>query len=181
MTRHKRGVDDWILSTFGNSHPFHEQVSDMLSIVSMGRRYIQCQAFVHEDTVYMTLPAVHGSRPIWAQNEFYTCILSSRHEPQPPLPSPSPPPVSSAGPLFVVDLIYHVTHRKHCLCSMTCLIELAEEKTSCSSLVVVVDPKTKNNLQLNVVLRALMYIGFQLIDSRLYNQNPNYVLAGYEL
>lgn len=79
--------------------------------------------------------------------------------------------------------------------SITHLIELAEEKTECDSLIIVIDKEDKNSsknlrvelctLQLiklvETILRALLYLGFQMVDPRIYRQDARYILAGYEI
>ncbi|KAF7728191.1 hypothetical protein EC973_006585 [Apophysomyces ossiformis] len=62
---------------------------------------------------------------------------------------------------------------------ITHLIELAEEKTGCGALVVAVDRQNEDSV--NMVLRAFMYLGFQMVDPTVYHQEPSFVLVGYEL
>ncbi|OAD76584.1 hypothetical protein PHYBLDRAFT_157949 [Phycomyces blakesleeanus NRRL 1555(-)] len=62
---------------------------------------------------------------------------------------------------------------------ITHLIELAEEKTGCEALVIAVDKRGKEAV--NIVLRALMYMGFALVHPSVYQQEPGFVLVGYEL
>ncbi|CAO3590296.1 unnamed protein product [Absidia cylindrospora] len=61
---------------------------------------------------------------------------------------------------------------------VTHLIELAEEKTGCSAMVVVIDKHDK--IELNTILRAFMYLGFEMLNPSLYNQDSRFVLVGYE-
>ncbi|KAI9264188.1 hypothetical protein BDA99DRAFT_536914 [Phascolomyces articulosus] len=96
-------------------------------------RPVQCQAFIHDDTVFLTSP-VTDRLSNWADGEFQSCV----------------------------------TH----------LIELAEEKTGCEYLVIALDRRHLDN---NTVLRAFMYLGFQMIDPSVYGQEPGFVLVGYEL
>ncbi|KAI8644309.1 hypothetical protein BD408DRAFT_401249 [Parasitella parasitica] len=63
---------------------------------------------------------------------------------------------------------------------ITHLIELAEEKTGCSALVVAVDRHDYKDT-LSTMLRAFMYLGFEMIDPAVYGQETGYVLVGYEL
>ncbi|CEP20077.1 hypothetical protein [Parasitella parasitica] len=63
---------------------------------------------------------------------------------------------------------------------ITHLIELAEEKTGCSALVVAIDRHDYKDT-LSTVLRAFMYLGFEMIDPAIYGQETGYVLVGYEL
>ncbi|KAI8979478.1 hypothetical protein BDF20DRAFT_820227, partial [Mycotypha africana] len=68
--------------------------------------------------------------------------------------------------------------------SITHLIELAEEKTGCSGLVVCIDKRNyKSSVNgLNTILRAFMYLGFELVHPSIYHHDPtNFVLVGYEL
>lgn len=67
-----------------------------------------------------------------------------------------------------------------CGISITHLIELAEEKTGCSALVVSIDRRNYKDT-LNTMLRAFMYLGFEMIDPAIYGQETGYVLVGYEL
>ncbi|ORX59835.1 hypothetical protein DM01DRAFT_1405306 [Hesseltinella vesiculosa] len=62
--------------------------------------------------------------------------------------------------------------------SVTRFIELAEEKTGCSALVVAID---KQKHEVNAILRAYMYLGFQLVNPSIYQQHPQFTLVGYEL
>ncbi|KAF1802431.1 hypothetical protein V8B55DRAFT_1352540 [Mucor lusitanicus] len=63
---------------------------------------------------------------------------------------------------------------------ITHLIELAEEKTGCSALVVSIDRHNYKDT-LSTMLRAFMYLGFEMIDPAIYGQEAGYVLVGYEL
>ncbi|KAG2222853.1 hypothetical protein INT45_000468 [Circinella minor] len=62
----------------------------------------------------------------------------------------------------------------------SCVSELIEiaETIQCESLVIAIN---KNSKKSNIVLRALLYIGFQLVDPFIYKQDPIYILVGYEL
>ncbi|KAG0166116.1 hypothetical protein DFQ28_009008 [Apophysomyces sp. BC1034] len=62
---------------------------------------------------------------------------------------------------------------------ITHLIELAEEKTGCNALVVAVDRQKEDSV--NTILRAFMYLGFQMVDPAVYRQEPGFILVGYEL
>ncbi|KAI9468971.1 MAG: hypothetical protein EXX96DRAFT_99983 [Benjaminiella poitrasii] len=63
---------------------------------------------------------------------------------------------------------------------ITHLIELAEAKTGCSGLVVCISKQQyKDNL--STILRAFMYLGFEMINPTIYGQESGYVLVGYEL
>lgn len=64
--------------------------------------------------------------------------------------------------------------------SITHLLELAEEKTGCSALVVCID-RTMYKENLSTLLRAFMYLGFEMVNPSIYGQEPNYALVGYEL
>ncbi|KAI8138930.1 hypothetical protein BJV82DRAFT_628451 [Fennellomyces sp. T-0311] len=96
-------------------------------------RPVQCQAFIHDDTVFLTCP-VMDRLSSWADGEFQSCV----------------------------------TH----------LIELAEEKTGCEYLVIAIDRRHLDN---NTVIRAFMYLGFQMIEPSVYGQEPGFILVGYEL
>ncbi|ORZ22573.1 hypothetical protein BCR42DRAFT_406514 [Absidia repens] len=61
---------------------------------------------------------------------------------------------------------------------ITHLIDLAEETTGCSEMVVVIDQHDKTDS--NTLLRAFMYLGFELLNPSLYNQNSGFTLVGYE-
>ncbi|KAG2194993.1 hypothetical protein INT46_008880 [Mucor plumbeus] len=63
---------------------------------------------------------------------------------------------------------------------ITHLIELAEEKTGCSALVVSIDRHNYKDT-LSTMLRAFMYLGFEMIDPAIYGQETGYILVGYEL
>lgn len=63
---------------------------------------------------------------------------------------------------------------------ITHLIELAEEKTGCSALIVSIDRRNYKET-LSTILRAFMYLGFEMVDPAIYGQEPGYVLVGYEL
>ncbi|KAI9358716.1 hypothetical protein BD770DRAFT_67798 [Pilaira anomala] len=63
---------------------------------------------------------------------------------------------------------------------ITHLIELAEEKTGCSTLVISIDRRNYKD-SLSTVLRAFMYLGFEMVNPSIYGQEPGYVLVGYEL
>lgn len=63
---------------------------------------------------------------------------------------------------------------------ITHLIELAEEKTGCNALIVSIDRKNYKD-SLSTIIRAFMYLGFEMIDPTIYGQEPGYVLVGYEL
>lgn len=60
------------------------------------------------------------------------------------------------------------------------MIELAEEKTGCTALVVILDRSLFKD-SLSTMLRAFMYLGFEMIDPAVYGQEPGYILVGYEL
>ncbi|KAI8373738.1 hypothetical protein BD560DRAFT_394195 [Blakeslea trispora] len=62
---------------------------------------------------------------------------------------------------------------------ITHLIELAEEKTGCHALVVWID-KHEYKQSLSTILRAFMYLGFEMVDPCVYGQEPGYILVGYE-
>ncbi|KAI8081985.1 uncharacterized protein B0P05DRAFT_538895 [Gilbertella persicaria] len=62
---------------------------------------------------------------------------------------------------------------------ITHLIELAEEKTGCHALVVWID-KHQYKDSLSTILRAFMYLGFEMVVPGVYGQEPGYVLVGYE-
>ncbi|KAG1053668.1 hypothetical protein G6F46_004530 [Rhizopus delemar] len=64
--------------------------------------------------------------------------------------------------------------------SITHLIELAEEKTGCTALIVSLDRRLYKD-SLSTLLRAFMYLGFEMVDPVLYGQEPGYILVGYEL
>lgn len=64
--------------------------------------------------------------------------------------------------------------------SITHLIELAEEKTGCSTLVISIDRRNYKD-SLSTVLRAFMYLGFEMVNPSIYGQEPGFVLVGYEL
>ncbi|KAI8343994.1 hypothetical protein BC941DRAFT_464233 [Chlamydoabsidia padenii] len=61
---------------------------------------------------------------------------------------------------------------------VTHLIDMAEEKTGCKAMVMIIDKEDK--FELNTIIRALMYFGFELLNSTLYNQDAKYILFGYE-
>ncbi|CAO3594560.1 unnamed protein product [Absidia cylindrospora] len=61
---------------------------------------------------------------------------------------------------------------------ITHLIDLAEETTGCSEMVVVIDKHDK--IELNTILRAFMYLGFELLNPSLYNQDSGFAVVGYE-
>ncbi|KAI7904616.1 uncharacterized protein BX663DRAFT_550277 [Cokeromyces recurvatus] len=63
---------------------------------------------------------------------------------------------------------------------ITHLIELAEEKTGCNHLIVCIN-KHQYKESLNTILRAFMYLGFEMMHPIIYGQEPEYVLVGYEL
>ncbi|KAG2229605.1 hypothetical protein BDF21DRAFT_379632 [Thamnidium elegans] len=63
---------------------------------------------------------------------------------------------------------------------ITHLIELAEEKTGCSTLVISIDRRNYKD-SLSTVLRAFMYLGFEMVNPSIYGQESGYVLVGYEL
>ncbi|GAA5805396.1 hypothetical protein HPULCUR_010912 [Helicostylum pulchrum] len=63
---------------------------------------------------------------------------------------------------------------------ITHLIELAEEKTGCSTLVISIDRRNYKD-SLSTVLRAFMYLGFEMVNPSIYGQEPGFVLVGYEL
>lgn len=60
------------------------------------------------------------------------------------------------------------------------MIELAEEKTGCTALIVSLDRRLYKD-SLSTLLRAFMYLGFEMVDPVLYGQEPGYILVGYEL
>lgn len=60
------------------------------------------------------------------------------------------------------------------------MIELAEEKTGCNALIVSIDRKNYKD-SLSTIIRAFMYLGFEMVDPTIYGQEPGYVLVGYEL
>ncbi|KAI8096230.1 uncharacterized protein BX664DRAFT_323425 [Halteromyces radiatus] len=62
---------------------------------------------------------------------------------------------------------------------VTHLIELAEEKTGCSALVVAIDKQDK--AEVNVVLRAFMYLGFEMMNPLIYRQDARFIFVGYEI
>lgn len=72
--------------------------------------------------------------------------------------------------VFNICVMYSITH----------LIELAEEKTGCSALVVSIDRHNYKDT-LSTMLRAFMYLGFEMINPAIYGQEAGYVLVGYEL
>ncbi|KAI7868611.1 hypothetical protein BDF14DRAFT_1699636, partial [Spinellus fusiger] len=61
------------------------------------------------------------------------------------------------------------------------LIEMAEEKTGCSALVMAIDRHQPLPGKLSMLLRAFMYLGFQLVHPSVYQQAPGFILVGYEL
>ncbi|KAG0802251.1 hypothetical protein G6F22_000446 [Rhizopus arrhizus] len=63
---------------------------------------------------------------------------------------------------------------------ITHLIELAEEKTGCTALIVSLDRRLYKD-SLSTLLRAFMYLGFEMVDPVLYGQEPGYIFVGYEL
>ncbi|KAI9279763.1 hypothetical protein BY458DRAFT_501605 [Sporodiniella umbellata] len=63
---------------------------------------------------------------------------------------------------------------------ITHLIELAEEKTECSTLIVSLNRHLYKDTT-NTLLRAFMYMGFQMIDPSIYRQEQGHVFLGYEL
>jgi hypothetical protein len=63
---------------------------------------------------------------------------------------------------------------------ITHLLELAEEKTGCENLVVVIDRRNLDT-EFKNLLRAYMYSGFQMVNPSVYGQEPGFVLLGYEL
>ncbi|CAO3701858.1 unnamed protein product [Rhizopus stolonifer] len=63
---------------------------------------------------------------------------------------------------------------------ITHLIELAEEKTECSALIVSLDRRLYKESS-STLLRAFMYMGFEMIDPSVYRQEPGYVFVGYEI
>lgn len=84
----------------------------------------------------------------------------------------------------VVKIYKHLHHVYNLILSLytsiTHLIELAEEKTGCGALIVSIDRKNyKENL--STILRAFMYLGFEMVDPAIYRQEPGYLLVGYEL
>ncbi|KAI8371412.1 uncharacterized protein BYT42DRAFT_616506 [Radiomyces spectabilis] len=62
---------------------------------------------------------------------------------------------------------------------VTRLIELAEEKTGCGALVVAIDRRNQENV--NTILRAFLYLGFEVVNPSVYNQDPGFIFVGYEL
>ncbi|KAI9496692.1 hypothetical protein BDB00DRAFT_808372 [Zychaea mexicana] len=92
---------------------------------------VYCHAFMYQDTVFMSLPAMMVQNK--DHNEFYACVSE--------------------------------------------LIAITET-LDCEYLVIAVEKNSKSS---SIVLRALLYTGFQLVDPRLYKQNPVYVFAGYEI
>ncbi|KAI8990130.1 hypothetical protein BDB01DRAFT_841934 [Pilobolus umbonatus] len=62
---------------------------------------------------------------------------------------------------------------------MNHLIEIAEEKTGCGALIICIDRRNHKDT-INTVLRAFMYIGFEMVDPTIYGQEPGYILVGYE-
>ncbi|KAI8139549.1 hypothetical protein BJV82DRAFT_626525 [Fennellomyces sp. T-0311] len=70
----------------------------------------------------------------------------------------------------------NVNHNEFYSC-ISQLIEIAEG-TDCESLVIAVGKNSRNS---NTILRALLYTGFQLVDPCVYNHDPVFILAGYEI
>ncbi|ORE02728.1 hypothetical protein BCV72DRAFT_44663 [Rhizopus microsporus var. microsporus] len=141
-----RGQNDMITQVFGQASLFDTQVNDILSIttslsgstVNKSIKTLTCEAFIHNETVFLSSPFVGTNAGIlnWADGEFQSCI----------------------------------TH----------LIELAEEKTGCTALIVAIDRRLYKE-SLSTVLRAFMYLGFEMVSPSVHGQEPGYILVGYEL
>ncbi|KAI9265631.1 hypothetical protein BY458DRAFT_513499 [Sporodiniella umbellata] len=61
---------------------------------------------------------------------------------------------------------------------ITHLIDMAEKQTGCTALVFMLRSQLYQH-SLSTLLRAFMYLGFEMMGS--YGQDPAYVLVGYEL
>ncbi|KAG2202209.1 hypothetical protein INT47_002128 [Mucor saturninus] len=138
-----KGTNDFIVQVFGQTSLFDVQVKEILSIstshsVDKSLRNLSCEAFIHNDTVFISSPFVGANAVLlnWADGEFQSCI----------------------------------TH----------LIELAEEKTGCSALIISIDRRNYKD-SISTILRAFMYLGFEMVDPSIYGQEPGYVFVGYEL
>ncbi|KAI9303410.1 hypothetical protein BJ944DRAFT_232196 [Cunninghamella echinulata] len=58
------------------------------------------------------------------------------------------------------------------------LIEMAESKANCNAMIVAIDKQDTN--ELNTILRAFMYLGFEMVNPSVYNHDSSYILVGYE-
>ncbi|CAO3607426.1 unnamed protein product [Mucor hiemalis] len=56
----------------------------------------------------------------------------------------------------------------------------SRRKTGCSALIVSIDRRNYKET-LSTILRAFMYLGFEMVDPAIYGQEHGYVLVGYEL
>ncbi|CDS04983.1 hypothetical protein LRAMOSA07513 [Lichtheimia ramosa] len=130
IQRDSNTANDFVTKVFSR---FSRNVDELMLInVHESCRPVQCEAFIHENTVFLTSPV----KEQWNDGEFQACV----------------------------------TH----------LIELAEEKTGCEYLVIAIDKRHCTNNH-NAMLRAFMYLGFQMIDPSVYGQEAGYILVGYEL
>ncbi|KAI9322683.1 hypothetical protein BX666DRAFT_1897494 [Dichotomocladium elegans] len=127
-------TNDFVGTVFGRLSRDVDRL--MLIKVYESNRLVQCQAFIHGNTVFLTSPLMENSSN-WNDGEFQPCI--------------------------------------------TRLIELAEEKTGCEYLVIAINRKSCTNSNSNPILRAFMYLGFQMVNPSVYNQSSDYILVGYEL
>jgi hypothetical protein len=62
--------------------------------------------------------------------------------------------------------------------SIVALLDLADEKLDCSSLIIVLERSSPN---LSGILHSLMYVGGTVVTNPLYKVDPAYVLVGLEL
>ncbi|KAG1051129.1 hypothetical protein G6F43_006646 [Rhizopus delemar] len=133
-----RGQNDMMTQVFGETNVLNTKVNESLSITLSASTIsnLTCEAFILNQTVFLSSPFAGTGLLDWADGEFQSCI----------------------------------TH----------LIELAEEKTGCTALVVILDRSLFKD-SLSTMLRAFMYLGFEMIDPAVYGQEPGYILVGYEL
>ncbi|CAO3612899.1 unnamed protein product [Cunninghamella blakesleeana] len=59
------------------------------------------------------------------------------------------------------------------------LIEMAEGKANCNAMIVAIDNK-QDKTELNTILRAFMYLGFEMVNPSIYNHDSSHILVGYE-
>ncbi|KAL0073269.1 hypothetical protein J3Q64DRAFT_1837375 [Phycomyces blakesleeanus] len=81
-----------------------------------------------------------------------------------------------------VTLPHHITYcdgwqQGELQACMAYLIDLAELRPGCNSLIIMLD----NHQDSLVDLRAFMYMGFVLLDCSVYKQDPSWTFALYEL
>lgn len=62
--------------------------------------------------------------------------------------------------------------------SVVAVLELAEESTDCKRIVVAME---KSRADLNMIFRAFLYVGFEIVAPHIFNHDDRFLLVGYQI